>query len=175
MGAGGEVPDFHGKVDISLQGGPGDKVAKLRSVELRMEAKVRSGAGVRICGLVAVVRAGYHEPGLTGAQILYEGEYSSNDISRFVFDRDAQPVALVHQQGAAVRSGARDVQVVGTRRAGGHPIALHEHKVRLLSAIGIELSIIHLFKTVYVQRLPPVGQLATHLVDKGAILGCMTL
>src|ERR1700737_2361962 len=107
MEAGGEVPVFHGKVDIGLQGGPGNKVTKLRSVELRMEAKVRSDARVRICGLVAVVRAGYHEPGLTGAQVLYEGDYSSKDISRFVFDRDAQPVARVHQQGAPVWSGAR--------------------------------------------------------------------
>src|SRR6266851_8448327 len=97
MGARSEVSEFHGEIDIGLQRSPGSKVAKFRSVELRMEAEVGSDAGVRVCGLVAVVRAGYHEPGLTGGQILDHREYSSKVIARHILDGDAQPVALIHQ------------------------------------------------------------------------------
>src|ERR1700738_2888510 len=89
IGARSEVPDFHGEIDVGLQCAPGNKVAKLRSVVFGMEAEVGSDAGVRICGLVAFVRAGYHEPGLTRGQILDHREYSSKVIARHILDGDA--------------------------------------------------------------------------------------
>ena len=169
------MSEFHGEIDIGLQCGPGSKVAKLRSVELRMEAEVGSDAGVRVCGLVAVVRAGDHEPGLTGGQILDHREDSTKVIARYILDGDAQPVALVHQQGATVGSDARHVYSVGTGRAGGNAIGLDEGKVGRLSAIGIELSVVHRFDTVDVQRRTPVGQVATDLGDEGGIAGGIEL
>ena len=91
IGSGGEMPDFHSKIDIHLQRRPRHKVVELGSVVFRVETEIRRCASVRIGVLKAVGGAGHHEPGLVRGQVLNHCQQAGCRI----LDRDADPIALM--------------------------------------------------------------------------------
>jgi hypothetical protein len=81
-------------------------------------------------------------------------------------DRDKQAVALIHQQGFAVRSKGLVVGVAWTGRAGRNSVPLYESKVRGFRAIGVAVAVRSAFQAIDVQRCTPVFLVAADLRNK---------